>query len=226
MSILESVAEAIDGTGITTERFAELIARYLASGIIVRDESETELRFYDDTLRVQQAITDYFEVARMKLIHERESQYFRLYLPGAQIPGLSADETPQMATLRARLSTHTIVAALALRFLYQKSLEDGKLSDTGEAMTSLEEILLTMVTQFRRPELVTDTDRRQMLAELRRHRMVHFKGNAPFEQEDALIAIRPTILGILSEATLQDALEAETSEVTQGADDIHTEEAQ
>jgi hypothetical protein len=44
---------------------------------------------------------------------------------------------------------------------------------------------------------------------LKRHRLIHIGASFSFEDEDAYIAIRPTILGIISEDALAAALEAE-----------------
>jgi len=52
-------------------------------------------------------------------------------------------------------------------------------------------------------------DRDRLLKDLKRHRLIQYGTLFSMQDEDALIAIRPTILGIISEDVLAAALEAE-----------------
>lgn len=85
----------------------------------------------------------------------------------------------------------------------------GRLTDAGEVLIRFEELAATQQTQLKRllPESAGDRDR--LIKELKRHRLIHIGANFSFEDEDAYIAIRPTILGIISEDAMAAALEVE-----------------
>jgi hypothetical protein len=50
-------------------------------------------------------------------------------------------------------------------------------------------------------------ERQRLLADLKRHRLVRINALFSMEDEDALLAVRPTILGIVSDDMLARALE-------------------
>jgi hypothetical protein len=210
MSLIDSVQHALDAQGMKLERFREIVTRLLAWGVVVRDEDGVEQRLYDDARRIEPLLVDYFHLAGFRLMHYPQDEYFRLYAPGAVVPGKGDDGDEPVLALRARHSSDFVAAALALRFLYQQGLADGagRLSDRGEVLIRFDELAATLSSQLKRPiDAIGVTERGKLLNELRRHRILSFSGTFRMEDEDALMAIRPTILGIISEDTLAAALE-------------------
>jgi hypothetical protein len=69
--------------------------------------------------------------------------------------------------------------------------------------------LRRLQTQIKRPLPEPLGERDRLLKELKRHRLIQYGATFSMTDEDALIAIRPTILGIISEDALAAALEAE-----------------
>ena len=209
MNISTVVREQLAVANMKSERFREIITRLLAYGVIVRDEDRIEQLLYDDARRVETMLEEYFDVAGLLLHHDAMNQFYRLYAPGAVVDGLPEDIYEQIPSLRARVSTDFVAAALALRFIYQNKLNNGDIQSQGEALIGFEELAITLQTQLKRPLPVTLSEKKSLLAELRRHRLLSFSSSFSIEDEDALLAIRPTILGIVSNDALTAALDAD-----------------
>ena len=211
MTLTQTLLDRLEPENLKLQRFQEIVARLLAWGIIVRDEDGAEQRCYDDACRIEHLLTEYFGLAGFRLIHDLQNEFFRLYAPGAQIPGMADDDNDPVPSLRARFSADFVAAALALRFLYQQGLAEGggRLSDAGEVLIRFDELATILQTQIKRPLPENAGDRDRLLKDLKRHRLIQYSALFSMYDEDALIAIRPTILGIIGEDVLAAALEAE-----------------
>lgn len=209
MSITTALREQLAFANIPFERFRELVARFLAQGVIVRDEDRTEQLLYDDARRVQALLFDYFDVAGLYLHHDETSQFFRLYAPGAVVDGLPEDNHEPVPALKARVSADFVAAALALRFLYQEKLNQGYIGTSGEALVSFEDVAATLQTQLKRQLPASSNERTALLRELKRHRLLRFSSTFEIADADAFLAIRPTILGVVTKDALDIALEAD-----------------
>jgi hypothetical protein len=209
MSITTALREQLVIANIPFERFRELITRLLSHGVIVRDEDRTEQLLYDDARRVHELLSDYFDVAGLFLHHDVNAQFFRLYAPGAVVDGLPEDAHEPVPSLKARLSADFVAAALALRFLYQEKLNQGYIDTNGEAIVSFEDLVVTLQTQLKRQLPTSNGERMSMLGELKRHRLLRYAATFTIADGDAYLAIRPTILGVISNEALAAALEAD-----------------
>ena len=211
MNLINDLTEQLERQNLKLERFKEITSRLFAWSIIVRDEDGVEQRYYDDARRIEALLADYFSLSGFRLLHDLKNEFFRLYAPGAQIPGMADDDIDPQPSLRGKLSADFVAAALTLRFLFQQCLAEGggRLTGSGEVLIRFEELAATQQTQLKRmlPELAGDRER--LIKELKRHRLIHISASFSFEDEDAYIAIRPTILGIISEDALAAALEVE-----------------
>lgn len=214
MSLTNTALEHLNLSGLKLDRFQEIVTRLFAYGIVVRDEDGVEARFYDDARRIEPLLVEYFGLAGFFLHHDTKTEFFRLYAPGAQAPGITPDGVEPVPSLKAKLSPDFVAAALALRFLYQKGLMEGGLSltDEGEVLTRFDDLAATLQTQLKRPLPEAAGDRDKLLRELRRHRLIRMSPTFSMSDEDALIAIRQTILGIISEDALAAALEGGAAE--------------
>ncbi|MNL33393.1 hypothetical protein D3C87_1553030 [compost metagenome] len=209
MSLQSHINEQLTLANIKLDRFREIINRLMAFGAIVREEDRVEQLLYDDARRVEGLLEEYFDIAGFRLHHDSNNQFYRLYVAGAVVDGLSEDDLEPTPSLRARVSPDFVAMALALRFLYQNKLNTGDIQPQGEALVSFEEIAATMQTQLKRPLPNGIVDKMTLLAELKRHRLLSYTAEFSISDEDALLAIRPTILGIVSNDALSAALEAE-----------------
>lgn len=226
MSLTTAALEQLEVAGIKMDRLQELVTRLFAYGIIVRDEDGVEQRFYDDARRIEALLFEYFVLAGFHLHHDIKGEFFRLYAPGAQVPGITPEDAEPAPSLRARVTPEFVAAALALRFLYQKGLTDGgkDLTDEGEVLIRFDELAATLQTQLRRPLPESVVERDKLLRELKRHRLIRLSPTFSMSDEDALIAIRQTILGIISEDVLAAALEADGGEPLESGSDTTTQE--
>lgn len=209
MTITTALREQLAIANISFERFREVLTRLLAQGVIVRDEDRTEQQLYDDARRLQALLSDYFDVAGLYLHHDVNSQFFRLYAPGAVVDGLPEDTHEPVPALKARVSADFVAAALALRFLYQEKLNQGYIGASGEALVSFEDVAATLQTQLKRQLPAGHGEKLALLKELRRHRLLRLSSTFEIADTDAYLAIRPTILGVISNEALATALEAE-----------------
>jgi Domain of unknown function (DUF4194) len=209
MILTQTLLDRLQPENIKLQRFQEITARLFAWGIIVRDEDGVEQRCYDDACRIEALLGEYFALAGFRLVHDVQNEFFRLYAPGAQIPGMVEDDVEAAVSLRARLSSDFVAAALALRFLYQQGLIEGggRLSDAGEVLIRFDELAATLQVQLKRALPESQGERERLLKDLKRHRLIQYGALFDMQDEDALIAVRPTILGIISEDALAAALE-------------------
>jgi len=205
------ILEKLAAQNIKLGRFQEITSRLLSSGIILRDEDGVEQRLYDDARRIEDVLSEVFSILAFRLVHDAKNEFYRLYAPGAQIPGVSDDGVEPVVALRTKLSADFVAAALALRFMYQQGLSEGqsRLTDGGEVLINFEELAATLQTQVKRPLPDSASECKQLLADLKRHRIIQFSSAFDIGDEDALIAIRPTILGIISDEVLASALDNE-----------------
>jgi hypothetical protein len=209
MTITTGLREELAAVGMPMERFRQLVQRLMAYGVVVRDEDRTEQAFYDDSRRVEKLLADYFGVAGLFLHHDLNSQFFRLYAPGATVDGLPEDTNEPVLALRARVSVNFVAAALALRFIYQEKLNQGYIDAQGEALISFEDLAVAMQTQLKRALPDSSVERMALLAELKRHRILRYSPNFSISDEDAYLAIRPIILGVVTNEALANALDAD-----------------
>ena len=220
MTLNETLNEQLAVHHLSLERFREIVGRLFAAGIVLREEDGVEQRLYDDARRIETCLSDYFGLGGFRLEHNLKGEFFRLYAPGAEVPGMPEDGLEPVPGLRARLSPDFVAAALALRFQYQQGLSEGgnRLTDSGEVLTRFEELSATLQTQLKRALPPTSIERQRLLNDLKRHRLIRLAANFSMDDEDALLAIRPTILGIISDDMLEAALESEPQLVEAGAE--------
>lgn len=209
MSLTTELREKLAVANLSMERFREILVRLLSYGVLVRDEDQKEQLLYDDARRVEPLLCEYLEVAGMLLHHDSNAQFYRLYGPGAVVDGLPEDTLPPAPSLKARLSVDFVAAAIALRFLYQEKLNQGLIDNQAEAMVSFEDIAATMQTQLKRQLPDGDTARMNLLGELKRHRLLRFSSTFSPANEDAFLAIRSTIVGVVSNEALSTALDTD-----------------
>jgi len=204
------LTEHLEEKNVSLARFQEITCRLYASNILVRREDATEARLYDDARRIEPVLAEYLALAGLRLVHDSKNEFFRLYPPGAAIPGYADDGNEPVLSLRAKFTPDFVAAALALRFMYQQGLAEGggRLSDDGEVLVRFEELAMTLQTQLKRPLPETTTERTRLLADLKRQRLIHIAPSFSMTNEEDLMAIRSVILGVISEDMLQAALEA------------------
>jgi Domain of unknown function (DUF4194) len=209
MKLSSYLNEQLSLANISHDRFREIINRLMAYGVVVREEDRVEQLLYDDARRVENLLAEYFDIAGFRLHHDSDNEFFRLYVAGAMVDGLPEDTLEPTPSLRARVSPDFVAIVLALRFLYQNKLNTGDIQPSGEALVSFEEVAATLQTQLKRQLPASMGDKLALLAEVKRHRLLSYSAEFSISDEDALLVIRPTILGIVSNEALSAALDSE-----------------
>ncbi|NVJ59138.1 MAG: DUF4194 domain-containing protein [Gammaproteobacteria bacterium] len=205
MKLTHSLEELLTQQKVSLNEFQELIVRLLNYTVLCRSESVTEQDLYDRYVRLEDLIKDYLSIAHIRIHHDQNFQYVRLFPPGAEIPGIiEQDESSYTGSLRQRLSQNEVALVLVLRLQYDKALREGKIDDLGYALESLESLSIAMKNVLRRPLPEKLTDRKKLFQRLRQLRLIQYRADEEFEGGEAWIKIHPMIVTFVNE----DAIEA------------------
>ena len=221
--MLQSIAQVVEqrlsteGAGnIKSVRFAELVGRMLASGVLWRDWSRPEAALYDDATQCEQLLREWFACISFVLIHDADARIFRLYPPGEHGAGGDEDEDG-VKRLKSRLSRDFVAAVIALRFLYTEALTGRRPLVDERLAISLEELSQAVVSLLAHKLPPSATERMTLLRELRKHRIVHFiESDDAGSMEMGLAVLRP-VMSFVSDEAMEDALRLLGRKVSQPA---------
>lgn len=192
---------AKSGAGVSFADFQSVVVRLLDKGILVHGDSNRETELYYLADRAEDVLVDYLAITGCRLVHDRTFQYFRLYPPGAQIPGMISHDSEYDTAFRANVPANVVAAAVVLRFLYGKALQQGRLDDDAEVQVSIEEFFTSMQTLLKR-DIKNKTERQAMFSQLRAMRAIRYGSDDDLTNLDAWMIVRPTITGLVSESVL------------------------
>lgn len=195
--------QAIEATSVSPDRFREIVLRLLDTSAICFSDSQSEAMLYNDAIRVQPLLVDYFSIMGARLFHDPHFRYFRLYPPGADIPGVATEVDADPSGLRLRLNQHEVAAALILRFLYDKSLTEGRMDDDGCASATLEELHTAMKTVLNRTLPSGAVDRRAVLRRMRVLKLIDYRTEDDLDSPETFIVIRPMITSFVHADLIQ-----------------------
>lgn len=209
-TMLQSISQFIENR-LTTEgagnvkpaRFAELVGRLLASGVLWRDHSRPEAALYDDAAQCEQLLREWFGCIGFVLIHDTDARLVRLYPPGE---GGAEEEEDGVRKLRARLSRDFAATVIALRFLYTEALTGRRPLVDERLAISLEELSQAVVSLLAHRLPASATERMALLRDLRKHRVVHFiEGDDAGDMQMGLAVLRP-VMSFVSDEAMEEAL--------------------
>ena len=211
--MLQSIAQVIEqrlsteGPGnVKPARFAELVGRMLASGVLWRDWSRPESALYDDAVQCEQLLREWFACIGFVLIHDADARIFRLYPPGEHGTGGDEDEDG-VKRLKSRLSRDFVAVVIALRFLYTEALTGRRPLVDERLAISLEELSQAVVSLLAHKLPPSASERMTLLRELRKHRIVHFiESDDAGSMEMGLAVLRP-VMSFVSDEAMEDALQ-------------------
>lgn len=197
---------ATEGAGnVRPARFAELVGRLLASGVVWRDWSRPEAALYDDAAQCEQLLREWFATIGFVLSHDADARILRLYPPGEGGTG-SDDEEDGVKRLKSRLSRDFVAAVIGLRFLYTEALTGRRPLVDERLAISLEELSQAVVSLLAHKLPSSATERTALLRELRKHRIVHFvEGEDAGGMDMGLAVLRP-VMSFVSDEAMEDAL--------------------
>lgn len=206
--IIEAIEDALKKSGVTLEEFSELLIRLLDSGVLCRDENQTEERLYDRFLQVKEVVDAYLAPLHLRINHNTQFHYVRLFPPGAVVPGMQDEyDRPFKTGLRQRLSQLEIATLLVLRAEYDKALKEGNLDEQGCVMLPIEALTIGMRNLLQRSLPSNKTDRNALFARLKQLRVIHIKLDEEEAFADAWLKIRPLIMDLVNDQLLNELAE-------------------
>jgi len=201
--IEDYLAEQLKKTGLSQNEYAEVLLRLLDYGVICRDESQVEATLYDRYLQCAELVEDYLRVLGMRLQHDRQFAFIRLYPPGASVPGLIDDEsTPFNGGLRQRPTQAEVAVILVLRVEYEKALREGQVDEKGRVLISLEALAIALNNLLRRNLPESKHERKQLFTRLRQLRLVQYNLEDDLESDESWLSIQPAITSFVSAEVL------------------------
>lgn len=195
--------QALNEKAIRPEDFSELMIRLLDYGIINRDESQVEANLYDRYLQCQDLVDDYLSIIGVRIEHDEQFCFVRLYPPGASAPNLQdAEHSPFNQGFRHRPNQMEMALILVLRVEYEKSLREGLVDDKGCVLISMEEIAISLNNLLKRKLPEGLQERKQLFRNLRQLRIIRFNSDSSSEEAENWISIQPGISSLVSHDVL------------------------
>jgi hypothetical protein len=193
---------------ISMDEFTELLIRLLDYGVLCRDESAVEQKFYDRYVQCEALVEDYLAIIALRLDHNRRFGYVRVFPPGAQVPGMQDDDQqPFNGGLRARLNQMEVALVLVLRIEYAKQLREGRIDENGCVLVSMESLGIAFNNLLKRSLPENLTERKALLRRMRQLRLVHYQQEDELDSAESWLRIRPAITSFVTDEALNSLLE-------------------
>lgn len=222
--IEDFLEEQLKPLGLTREEYSELLIRLLDYGVISRDESQTEAALYDRYLQCSNLVEDYLRIIGLRIQHNRQFNFVRVFPPGAEVPGLGDQEdSPFNGGLRIRPSQQEVALILVMRAEYEKALREGQVDEKGRVLIALEAVAIAMSNLLKRQLPESSVERKNLFRRLKQLRLIHFTSDDELDSEESWISIQPSITSFVGEEVLnqiQNNLPGET--LTTAAEDQGT----
>lgn len=204
----EWLSEQLKNKLVNTEEFTELLIRLLDYGVLCRDESAVEQKFYDRFLQCEELVEDYLSVLALRLDHNRRFGFVRVFPPGAQVPGLQDDDQqPFNGGMRARLNQMEVALVLVLRIEYAKQLREGRVDENGCVLVSIESLGIAFNNLLKRSLPENLTERKALLRRMRQLRLVHYQQEDDLDSGESWLRIRPAITSFVTDEALESLLD-------------------
>ncbi|WNO10827.1 DUF4194 domain-containing protein [Teredinibacter sp. KSP-S5-2] len=198
------IEEQLKTLNISRNEFSELVIRLLDYGVICRNESQIEATLYDRFLSCMELVESYLSFIAVRLQHDKQFAFVRVYPPGSQVPGL-ADENDQPFNggFRTRPTQQEVAVILVLRAEYEKSLREGQIQDDGCSLLSLEGLAIAMNNLLKRTLPESLVERKNIFRRLRQLRLIQFNSEDDLEGDEGWIKIQPAITSFVTDEVMQ-----------------------
>lgn len=198
---IEAFEGALKSVGVEHQEFVEIVSRLLNHGAICREDSQVEERLYRKLRQCEDVVADYLHILGFYLHHNPSLEYFRLYPPGSAPAGVPVEEDP-VGGFSARPSQHLVALLLVLRFIYERKLSQGDMTDASEAPCSIEEVG-TVMNQMLRRNLPTGAQELKLLfSQAMRAKVLIMPTDRELSVQDDVLYIRPHILELVTDEHL------------------------
>ena len=227
--MIEALEQQLVDKDLTLDEFTELCLRLLDYSVLSREESQIEQQLYDRFIRCEALVVDYLSVLRIRLYHDTQFQFVRVYPPGAEVPGLDNESDQHLgAPLRQRLTQQEVAVTLVLRTLYDQGVREARVDEQGAVSTTVEDVAISLRNLLGRSLPENQTERRALWRRLRQWRLIRMADglvNATAGESagatsvaDSILQIRPTIVSLISDNVLQQLEQAEPASEAEPAE--------
>ncbi|MCH8550913.1 MAG: DUF4194 domain-containing protein [Natronospirillum sp.] len=204
--MLHELEQQLAAKDVTLAEFSDLCLRLLDYSVLSREDSQVEQHLYDRYVRCEAEVRDYLSVLHIRLLHDTQFQFIRVYPPGAEVPGQASDTDLTVGTpLRQRLNQQEVAVVLVLRTLYDQGVREARVDEQGAVSTTVEDIGISMRNLLGRSLPENLTERRALWRRLRQWRLIRHNDSEDAEASaaDRLVQIRPAIVSLVSDTVLQ-----------------------
>lgn len=205
MTLIEDALKAqLSELSVSYDEFSELLIRLLDYGVISRDESNIEAQLYDRYLACSDVVASYFNVLHLRILHDQQFCFVRVFPPGSQVPGLPDDDNTLFNQgMRYRPSQLEVSVILVLRVEYEKALRAGQVNDAGCVLVSFENIAFAIKNILKRSLPDQASDRKALFQRLKQLRVIQFSAEEEINMEEGWVSIQPAITSFVNDEVLQ-----------------------
>jgi len=218
INIYNSFIDLIEETGLNLEDFQAITSYLLENGVICREDTQKEEKYYDQFLRLESIIKDYLNLININVIHDEDLLSIRLYAPGSDFPD-SFEDIDMKSNMSMSLTSEESAYLIALAILYNQKFNEGDVEDDASVEVELEEFNTALASYLSFTANENKSVRDDSLRTLRKLKVIKF-AKGVFEDEDRPLIIRPYIKQVILPDMLKPFLENEEMMVT---DDVVTE---
>ena len=138
INIYNSFIDLIEETGLNLEDFQAITSYLLENGVICREDTQKEEKYYDQFLRLESIIKDYLNLININVIHDEDLLSIRLYAPGSDFPD-SFEDIDMKSNMSMSLTSEESAYLIALAILYNQKFNEGDVEDDASVEVELEE---------------------------------------------------------------------------------------
>jgi hypothetical protein len=211
-NIYNAVVKNINEIGLDLEDFQAITSYLLENGVICREDSVKEEKYYDQFIRLESIIKDYLNLININVVHDEDLLSIRLYAPGSDFPNSFEDDDIK-SNMSMNLTSEESAYLLALAILYNQKFNEGDVQDDASVEIEHEEFNTALASYLSFSANENKSVRDEAFRTLRRLKVIKFAKNV-FEDEDRPLIIRPYIKQIILPSMLNPFLEkAEENEI-------------
>lgn len=194
-SIYNEFVELINEAGLDLEDFQDITSYLLENGVICREDSQKEEKYYDNFLRLESIVKDYLNLININVVHDEDLLSIRLYAPGSDFPQSYLDDDIK-SNMSMSLSSEESAYLIALAILYNQKFNEGQIEDDASVEVELEEFNTALASYLSYSANENKSIRDEALRTLRRLKVLNY-AKGVFESEDAPLIIRPYIKQVI-----------------------------
>ncbi|UTJ05303.1 DUF4194 domain-containing protein [Arcobacter roscoffensis] len=215
-SIYNEFVELVNEAGLDLEDFQDITSYLLENGVICREDSQKEEKYYDNFLRLESIIKDYLNLININVVHDEDLLSIRLYAPGSDFPQSYLDDDIK-SNMSMSLSSEESAYLIALAILYNQKFNEGQIEDDASVEVELEEFNTALASYLSYSANENKSVRDEALRTLRRLKVLNY-AKGVFESEDAPLIIRPYIKQVILPDMLKPFLEKDEVNTTEHKD--------